>query len=343
MNNYNVQEIGLAKALIKKGHQVGIVFYTKEEYKEELVNGIQIYFIPGNSFLNYVIYDKVVYDIAKNYDIIQSSEYNQIMSYLFTKKYPNKTIIYHGPYFRKKLITILNNMVFDILFLRKYKKYNPIIMCKSSLALDFVCKKGFTNVSVVGVGLDKSKFDNSEIYPNMKNIIDKNCINLLSIGRVEKLKNTYFLLQVLKELVKSNDKYHLIWIGKPIKKYKEKCLRFIKRNHLDKHITFINSIPQNQLRSIYENVDLFLLPSTSEIFGMVLLESIYFKVPVLSSFNGGASVLLAEENIIREYDVDLWVDKIKNIKKRNVKNTKILWDDIVDNFLKKYNEVLKHQ
>lgn len=341
INNYNVQEIGLAKALIKKGNQVSIVFYAKE-YKEEVINGIKIYFIPGKKFLNYIIYEDKIYDIAKNYDMIQTSEYNQIMSYLLLKKFPTKTIIYHGPYFRKKMVTILNNKIFDMLFLKKYLKYNPTIICKSSLAMDFVQKKGFTNATVVGVGLDKSKFENAEEYPEIKNIIDKNCINLLSIGRVEKLKNTYFLLKVLKKLVKSNDKYRLLWIGKPIKKYKEKCLRYIKKNHIENYVTFLDNVPQNQLRSIYENVDLFLLPSTSEIFGMVLLESIYFHVPILSSYNGGASVLLEDANIIREYDVDLWANKIENIKQVSYKDKKIEWDDIVNCFIEKYNEVLKN-
>ena len=51
INNYNVQEIGLAKALVKEGNQCDIVFYTKGKEKREIINvdnkKINIFWIKG--------------------------------------------------------------------------------------------------------------------------------------------------------------------------------------------------------------------------------------------------------------------------------------------------------
>lgn len=63
INNYNVQEIGLAKALIRKGHQCDIAFYTKNNERQEkieLENGkyITLFWIKGINFFKNGLYRK---------------------------------------------------------------------------------------------------------------------------------------------------------------------------------------------------------------------------------------------------------------------------------------------
>ena len=337
LNNYNNQEMGLAKALTKKGNKVGIVFYTDKEYSEEIKNDITIYYLPAKKLLNYGIYDDRIYKICEKYDVIQTSEYNQIMSYRLVKRYPQKTVIYHGPYYRKKLSTIINNIIFYIFYLRKYRKLNPRILTKSILAEKFVRSKGFNNVITVGVGLDNSKFSNKKQNSEFNGYYKKENINLLSIATIEKRKNTLFLLKVLNKLVKIDDKYFLFLIGKTNEqKYKEKCLDYIKKNKLDNNVAFINNVNQDELSDIYTKTSILLLPSNYEIFGMVLLEALYFKTPILSSLNGGSSYLLNEDNIAFEFNSDEWVKKILACIKNNLKNKKILWKDKTDEFINAY-------
>ena len=336
INNYNVQEIGLGKALIAKGHEVGIIFYTDLEYSEVDFNGIKIYYMLAKKLLNHVLYDDKIYDIASNYDIIQCSEYNQIQSYRLAKKYPDKTIIYHGPYYRKLFTTIVNTKIFDIFYLRKYLKLNPKILTKSYLAEEYLKKKGFINVTTVGVGLDDSKFNKKTDISNT-DMFNNDYINLVCISSIEKRKNTYFLLNVLNKLVEINPKYRLILIGKPIKSYKDKCLKYISKNNLSNNVLFIDSMKQEELVDVYNNTDVFLLASTYEIFGMVLLEAIYFNVPIVSSLNGGSSYLLSENNIVSEFNVSKWVDKITKMDKNtNYKKDKLCWNELVETFIKEY-------
>ena len=57
----------------------------------------------------------------------------------------------------------------------------------------------------------------------------------------------------------------------------------------------------------------FLLPSKQEIFGMVLLEAMYLRTPVITSLNGGSSMLIEGKEtgqIVEEFEVEQWVDAI---------------------------------
>ena len=78
-------------------------------------------------------------------------------------------------------------------------------------------------------------------------------------------------------------------------------------------IRYIPKASQKELALIYRNSDIFVFTSNYEIFGMVLLEALYFGLPVISSANGGASVLIREgENgfMMQGFHVPDWERKL---------------------------------
>ena len=345
INNYNIQEIGLAKSLIAKGNEVGIVFYTDDNYKEELFNDIKIYYVPAKKLLNHCLYNDIIYEIIDNYDIVQVSEYNQIMSYRILKRVPEKVVIYHGPYENKNTLSRINNLIFDFVYLKKYLRLNPFILSKSNLAKDFLLEKGFDRIKVVGVGLDNEKFQNQHENEKLVNIFsqNKNKKVLLSIGTIESRKNTLFLLKVLKHLKEIKDEYILYLVGQANLKYKKRCLKYIHKNKLEKNVIFIDSLNQNEIPYLYKNANCLLLASNYEIFGMVLLEAMYFNVPIISSLNGGSSYLLDKENIIEEFDVKKWAGKIRRVEASNNRIWDKSWANIVDDFISSYKEVIDNE
>ena len=107
IKNYNCQELGLAKALVKQGNICDIVLYTsKNENYEEIINvderkKIHIYYLRAKKFLKNVFFDKRdLENIVKDYDIVQVAEYDQIGN-MQIKKLSKKMVIYHGPYSSK--------------------------------------------------------------------------------------------------------------------------------------------------------------------------------------------------------------------------------------------------
>ena len=80
-----------------------------------------------------------------------------------------------------------------------------------------------------------------------------------------------------------------------------------------KGILHVERIDNPQLKYIYPLAKAFLLPSKLEIFGMVLLEAMFLKTPVITSKNGGSMTLIQNRGtgiIVQDFNVQDWVDAI---------------------------------
>ena len=106
VNTYNVQEIGLAKALAFKGLDCGIILYNGkntnriETYKfdrDGSYYSFKIYWLKGISFFKNGFMPSA-FEIIEKYDVIQVHEYDQIFSWMIYSKLKKPTVIYHGPY-----------------------------------------------------------------------------------------------------------------------------------------------------------------------------------------------------------------------------------------------------
>lgn len=333
-SNYNQQEIGLATAFQKKGHTVGIVYFGGNNHVDDVYKtaygDISIYYRKAKVYLGKIALYEEFSDLKESYDMLILNEYDQIETAKTLKKYSSKAIIYHGPYYCafNKRYNMYNKM-FDILYLRGIRKRKPIIFTKSKLAMEYLQSKGLAVKDFVGVGLDKNQLHkNVEENNPYETLIEGDKKNLLYIGKLEERRNVIFLLECLKELVKLNDDYRLIMVGNGEATYKEKVFEFIKSNDLEKYVVYKEKIEQMYLPYIYKNSEIFLLPTSFEIWGMVLMEAMLCNCPVVTTFNGGSSSLIKNGYngmIIEELDVEKWVNTIANTK----------YDDLT---LKEYNE-----
>lgn len=360
-NTYNIQEIGLAKALIRKGNICDIVFWTdgeKETVKYEFDGNkiITIYYLNGINILKNAVY-KSLSSIIEKYDVIQPSEYNQLQSWMLAKRYPDKAIIYHGPYycaFNKGYNLICKAS--DLFMLRAYKKLKTPFLVKSNLAKDFLVSKGIekSRISVCGVGVDLdtfSKNDKNDIPDEIKRISDISSeVKLLYIGRIEPRRNPEFLFEVLQEVRSSGIDASLTVVGNGEADYMEEVFRYADSLGVSDSIYHIKAAEQKNLSCIYRNSDVFLLPTRYEIFGMVLLEAMYFGKPVITTYNGGSDILInSGENgiIIKEFDKHKWAAAIKiALSKPDIgKNAKAsiaesyTWDALADKFIDSYGRI----
>lgn len=361
--SYNVQEVGLAKALVKKGHVCDIVLYNGKEKDwiqdyEFISEGhefrFRIYWMHGWGILKNGFMPSVK-KIIPHYDVIQVHEYDQIMSWMLYTKQKKPTVIYHGPYFDEFAKGYnLKCKVFDTLFLpmRKYKDVTAI--SKSILATNFLHGKGFENVTTAGVGLDIDNFENRVQFDILEgnDPINK---QILYVGKLEERRNIYFLVEVFRKLQKKDSEYKFVIIGNGEKEYKEKFLASIKEEIENGSIKYREKAEQRELVKYYKNSSFFLLASQYEIFGMVLLEAMYFGVPVISSVNGGSCTLIQNGYngyVMEEFNSDEWTRCIWNSvqsKKKweemrdNAKRTIVesyIWDKLADRFIDVYVETI---
>lgn len=368
-NTYNIQEVGLAKALVRKGHHCDIIFWTEKaeetvDIPVDKVGTVRVFYRRGKSMLKNTVYLDCN-ELFEQYDILQPCEYNQMQAWLLAKKYPEKTIVYHGPYyspFNKRYNLMCK--AFDAIFLKKYIKQNTQFIVKSNLAKKFLVDKGIgqSNVHTVGVGIDTEMLAsnrvvcNDEIYRKM--LADKDVIKILYVGRFEERRNIRFIIDVFQKVQVQNDKVKLYMIGTGKKEYVQSCFSYINELGLKDKVVWQEKMEQKFLSEIYQLADFFVLPTEYEIFGMVLLEAMYYKTVVLTTQNGGSSTVMhngKDGYVIQTKDprewanviTDTYKDKgkmkmIQNNAHEEIKNN-YTWDMVSERFLNQYNELLEKQ
>lgn len=361
INTYNCQELGLAKALVRKNNICDIVLYTnKFQYEEDIkfdnnTKKIHVYHLNAKSILKNAFYAKSLYEIAEKYDIVQSTEYDQIANKKLLNKLGEKLVIYHGPYlskytkgYKKKCI------ISDLYYMINNHFKNVQCIAKSKLAEELLQKKKFKNIQTIGVGLDSEKFDKNNIRNNVRieQLVKekKEYKYLLYVGKLEERRNIIYLIDVLCKLLKKKDLYKLIIVGKGQDEYVKKCWKYAKEKKVLDNIIYIESIKQEELPNLYNCVDVFLLPTQYEIFGMVLLEAMYFGVPIVTTLNGGSSMLINNKygKICKLQDIDSWVDSVEELVmlredekikiSRYIKNN-YTWDKLSERFLEVYKKM----
>lgn len=360
-STYNLQEIGLAKALVRKGHVCDVLFWTNQEEKTINIcfdkdHVVKVFYRHGLTFLKNTIYYKCK-SLFESYDVLQTVEYNQIESWHLAKLFPNKVIIYHGPYY-SNFNKNYNRMckAFDLLFLKRYIKYETKFITKSNFAEAFLSSKGInkSNIHALGVGIDVdalcSNVDvcNEPIYQRMNS--DRS-VKLLYIGRFDKRRNIHFILDVFATLLRTRHDITLYMIGSGEKEYVESCWDYAKKLGISNSIVYQDKMEQKYLSFVYQKADFFLLPTLYEIFGMVLLESMFFGVVPLTTMNGGSDMLIENgENgfIINVMDPDIWANTISNViinkEKLNIMKNKasdtirknFTWDALANRFIYEY-------
>ena len=109
------------------------------------------------------------------------------------------------------------------------------------------------------------------------------------------------------------------------------------------------------MHELYDRASLFVLPTRYEIFGMVLLEAMYFGLPVLTSLNGGSDLLVqdgvngfvqrgfdakAYARVIAELAADPQRQEIVGKAAHETVERDFLWDRIAARMLAEYRKAL---
>lgn len=371
ISNYNSQEIGLAKSLVKKGYVCDIVYYTKKSkpWIQTLnIDGgvINIYWYPGLKIFNNAIYTQMIKDrIIDKYDVIQTHEYNQFMTWYLCKTKRKPIVLYNGIYQDSKNVIgrVINNKIPEMLFRKTIINNVDIAISKSKLAEKYLMSKGFKSPTTIGVGLDMEKFnqiderhgDTTMLINNLKSKLNNDKV-LLYVGRLnDKTKNIHFLIDILQKILQKRRNYKLLLVGKCDQQTIENYLNYAKKRGIENNIIHIDGVAQSYLKEIYGMSDLFVLPSKYEIFGMVIMESMYFKTPIITSVNGGSTTIIDNGKdgiIIDNFDSIVWCDKIINILESKNKYDSIInkaylkikeqfsWDNLGERFIKEYESLL---
>ncbi len=136
----------------------------------------------------------------------------------------------------------------------------------------------------------------------------------LSIGRIQEQKGQLQTLEFLNNFRKIENDFKCIFIGGPSGKYGEEYLLELKRTvkdfNLEKHVEFLDNLPQTKIIELLNKSKLLIHTSQFETFGLVAIEANTMGVPVLTINNGSLMEII--ENNENGYLSDNLIDKDVN-------------------------------
>ena len=196
-----------------------------------------------------VIHDSLFWDYPKNY------------SFLWRKYFISH--INFGINEKTQIITTSN-----------YSKKNLLKVIKKTTLIDFVYQS-FENV------LDsKNNFESKLQLPESY---------ILHIGSFEKRKDLITLVKAFHVIKKheSNKKIKLVLAGAQVVNGNKKIIKQIKRyilnNDLENEVILPNYITKEDAHRYYKNALMYVFPSFDEGFGIPIIESFYYSLPVICS------------------------------------------------------------
>jgi len=192
------------------------------------------------------------------------------------------------------------------------------------------------------LGLSMQNFGLKGRYHKVSNVVDTNLFkptkketnifNIVHISSMDKVKNVPAILNVIAKLQQTIPEFNFSHIGSNANDFKTLS---IELGINPKNITFINQIPQNDLKNYLQQSNVLVLFSTTENAPCVILEAFACGVPVISTNVGGVSEHFPSRfgSLIPKDDSKMLLKEFINYSKQNkIFNQKDMHNYIAQNF-----------
>tara|TARA_Y100000031_G_C8253381_1_gene401709 strand:+ start:6215 stop:7378 length:1164 start_codon:yes stop_codon:yes gene_type:complete len=250
----------------------------------------------------------------------------------------------------KKPLTSLYNVIFLKYILSNAEK---IFICVDKIKHQSkILKKYKHKIVTIPHGINFEEFDNDKKKSNK----DTNII--LYLGVLRDYKRLDILVKAMPKIIKHVPNTKLIIAGKGPELKKLKNLS--NNLKINKHILFQGFVPDKIKPDYYKSADLFVLPSPTimESFGIVALEAMLTKTPVIVSQGAGIAEVFEKNNIptvvkpfSSESIANMTIKLLKNKKlSKNIANksynlikNKFQWKHIAKQYLEVFKDVIDNE
>ncbi len=276
----------LSKELIKLGHKVKVVCADDPVSDKREIDGIIIKRVRSiGKIANTNITPFLFIELLKeDFDIVHthiptpwSADFSMLVS-IFKRK--PLILTYHNDLEKKgkeKGIALLYNATLLKLLFRRSKKI--IVTSKKYINHSNYLKGYEDKIVVIPNGIDIKQF---VIDSKIKKV--KYQIFFLSVlDRFHEYKGLKYLLNAMPDIINRFPEARLLIGGRG--ELTEKYKQIAREIKISKNVVFLGYIRENELKNIYQESSVFVLPSIdkNEGFGIVLLEAMGYKTPVIST------------------------------------------------------------
>lgn len=310
---YNLQEVGLAKALDIYCSKIRVwrLIPEKEKYVKEKIADCKaavLELIPARQIGTHGIVDFEKLD--KEIDVLICFSDTQLAVpavYRWTKKNAIKFIPYIGVV-KSNSVEGMKQKIMDALFFRNLKVYRKsYCLTKTPAVCEELKNTGVEQVMVAPIGLDISllnkEYEKYDVFLlKQKHGYKPEDKVLLFIGRLMDEKQPIRMIEIFSNLVKKDNNYKLLMIGSGI--LKNDVEKTIRKEHLDSKVQLLDRIPNKDIWELYRFAEAFVNLNQHEILGMAILEAMYYGCKVVawnapgpdSMIENGVSGWIVENN-----------------------------------------------
>lgn len=298
-DTYNIQEIGLAKAFEKLGHQTVIVYWLPQKDKRcgietNLSHGIKQVYLPYKYRFAHHVWPNLSLLESLNIEVYHLQSDNllsvpQVVDYCI--KHNWKHYCYVGTIHSSSSKSILR-LIMDGLSRRNLLAFRKTkVFCKTPTVMKELKSKGVDSAEWVPVGLDT---DVIPFISDTKNVIrqklklptDKKIVLLVCALRQDKHPMDLFPLSEM-----LGEDYMFVHIGLSGEQTEEYMAK-LHSNGKYQNISFIGKIPNNKIHNYYKAIDYVINLNPDEIFGMAILEAMYHDATIVARHAPGPDCII---------------------------------------------------
>ena len=283
----------LSKALIKRGHQVTVYtsdYKLRPEYLTSTpaieVRFFKTWLSTAKLFLTPGIVNTAKEDI-KRFDVIHLHNcytFQNIVIHYYARRYHIPYILQsHGSvasYFQKGMPKRIFDALWGKRILRDASKLIAVTAIEAETYQGMGVDKG--KIEIIPHGVDFSEFEDLPLRGEFRKRygFDEKEKLILFLGRIDRLKGLDLLVKVFADLSGELADTKLIIVG-PDDGYLPKLERLIKRLEIEPKVLLTGPLYGREKLQAYVDADIYVLPSSFEIFGITVLEALACGTPVI--------------------------------------------------------------
>ncbi|MBP6099379.1 MAG: glycosyltransferase family 4 protein [Flavobacterium sp.] len=177
--------------------------------------------------------------------------------------------------------------------------FSNVIICNSEATKKNIVSREKNNSQktvVIYNGIDNYGCEEQSNIYNSDFLYLENDIVITLVGRINKIKGHNWLLKTFNEYFKQFKNVKILIVGSPVKSqefYLHNLEKYIVSNNLTETVKIIPFT--TNLKAIWNITDIAVMPSTEkESFGLVALEAMLAKKPVVASNHGGLTEIVVD-------------------------------------------------